>query len=310
MPSTSVAICNVYVSADNDTDSLEPIFALSLTTCALTAWHCIVGIVRESAEVQLVYEDKRASATPFLQTDRTRVPIIAVIIPTKNEEQAVGLVLDAIPVLYRQRVTVVDNGSDDRTIAVAQRRKAIVLREERSGYGNVMLRGLTHLAHDPPDIVVFLDGDFSDYPEEMDRLVTPIARGHHDMALSTRLNPLYDKGSLPLHVIYGNKFCVFLINRLFGTRYTDLGPFRAIRYTALVRLNMEDKNYGWTAEMQIKAKLHGLRVVEVPLRYRRRVGRSKVSGTIMGSIFAGSKILYTIFRLRLMAHNATLRGRA
>lgn len=221
----------------------------------------------------------------------------AVIIPARNEEQSIELVLRDIPPNYRSLVIVVDNGSRDRTAEVAKRHGAVVLREPLPGYGNVMLSGLAYLATHPVNIVVFLDGDYSDYPEEMPRLVEPIQRGESDMVLSTRLNPLFDKEALPPHVVYGNRLCVFLTNIFFGTRYTDLGPFRAIRYDALMRLQMEDRNYGWTIEMQIKAKLHGLRTMEVPVRYRKRVGQSKISGTIRGSVLAGSKILYTIFRL-------------
>ena len=222
---------------------------------------------------------------------------IAVIVPARDEEQSIGLVLRDIPPKYRSLVVVVDNGSRDHTAEVAKRYGVVVLQQPLPGYGNVMLRGLAYLATQPVDIVVFLDGDYSDYPEEMPRLVEPIQRGESDMVLSTRLNPMFDKAALPPHVIYGNRVCVFLTNLLFGTRYTDLGPFRAIRYDALRRLQMEDRNYGWTVEMQIKAKLHGLRTMEIPVRYRKRVGQSKISGTIRGSVLAGSKILYTIFRL-------------
>ena len=224
-------------------------------------------------------------------------PQIAVIIPARNEEQSIELVLRNIPPNLRPLVIVVDNGSRDHTAEVAKRFGVVVLQQPLPGYGNVMLKGLAYLATHPVDIVVFLDGDYSDYPEEMPRLVEPIQRGESDMVLSTRLNPLFDEAALPRHVVYGYRFCVFLTNLFFGTRYTDLGPFRAIRYEALMRLQMEDRNYGWTVEMQIKAKLHGLRTMEIPMRYRKRIGQSKISGTIRGSVLAGSKILYTIFRL-------------
>ena len=230
-------------------------------------------------------------------------PRIAVVIPARNEERSIALVLRDIPTTYHPLIIVVDNGSRDRTAEVAKRHGAVVLREPLPGYGNVMLSGLAYLATHPVDIVVFLDGDYSDYPEEMPRLVEPIQRGESDLVLSTRLKPLFDKAALPSHVIYGNRLCVFLTNLFFGTRYTDLGPFRAIRYDALMRLQMEDRNYGWTIEMQIKAKLHGLRTMEVPVRYRKRVGQSKISGTIRGSVLAGSKILYTIFRLFFAGRN-------
>ncbi|NIV82306.1 MAG: hypothetical protein GWN36_06080 [Gemmatimonadetes bacterium] len=147
------------------------------------------------------------------------------------------------------------------------------------------------------DIVVFLDGDYSDYPEAMGELVDPIARGEQDMVLGTRLDPLFDSRAMPVHAVYGNRLVTGCINLLFGGRYTDLGPFRAIRWEALERLEMRDPDFGWTAEMQVKALKRGLRVREVPVRYRPRIGVSKVSGTIKGSVLAGTKILYTVFGL-------------
>jgi len=224
---------------------------------------------------------------------------IGVVIPARNEEGSVALVLDAIPRQFSSTVVLVDNNSTDKTAKVAQAHGAVVLQEKLPGYGRVAQTGLRYFKDHPVDIVVFLDGDFSDYPEEMGKLVEPIINHDYDMVLSTRINPLYDKNSLSPHVIYGNKLVVFLINRLFSTGYTDLGPFRAIRYDALKRLHMEDNNYGWTVEMQVKARLHGLKVKEVPVRYRARIGTSKISGTIRGSVLAGSKMLYTVFGLFL-----------
>jgi len=224
----------------------------------------------------------------------------AVIIPARNEEQSIELVLRDIPLNYRSLVIVVDNGSRDLTAEVAKRHGAVVLREPLPGYGNVMLSGLDYLATHPVNIVVFLDGDYSDYPEEMPRLVEPILRGESDMVLSTRLKPLFDKTALPPHVVYGNRLCVFLTNLFFGTRYTDLGPFRAIRYDALMRLQMEDRNYGWTVEMQVRAAEECLRICELPVRnLPRTAGISKISGTIGGSIRAGTIILSTIASLWL-----------
>jgi glycosyltransferase involved in cell wall biosynthesis len=226
-----------------------------------------------------------------------RTPRIGVLIPTKNEEQSIALVLRAIPTQHKPHVLVVDNNSSDQTVQLAKQNGAVVLQENLPGYGNVMLRGLRYFEDRSVDIMVFLDGDYSDYPGEMSKLIDPIINDGYDMVLSTRLNPLFDKTSLPLHVVYGNKFCVFWMNTFFGTKYTDLGPFRAIRYDRLVQLKMKDQNYGWTAEMQAKAGIHRLRVKEIPVRYRKRVGASKISGTLKGSILAGSKILYTIFKL-------------
>ncbi|MCK5308886.1 MAG: glycosyltransferase family 2 protein, partial [Zetaproteobacteria bacterium] len=208
-------------------------------------------------------------------------------------------VLDAIPQQFSSTVVLVDNSSTDQTAEIAQEHGAVVIHEKLPGYGRVVQTGLRYFKDHPVDIVVFLDGDFSDYPEEMGKLVEPIINHDYDMVLSTRLNPLYDKNSLSPHVIYGNKLVVFLINRLFSTGYTDLGPFRAIRYDALKQLQMEDNNYGWTVEMQVKARLRGLKVKEVPVRYRSRIGTSKISGTIKGSILAGSKMFYTLFGLFL-----------
>ncbi|MCP4040902.1 MAG: glycosyltransferase family 2 protein [Gammaproteobacteria bacterium] len=224
-------------------------------------------------------------------------PKIGVVIPAHNEEDSIALVLDAIPRQFPSTVVVVDNNSTDQTAHTAREHGAVVLREKLHGYGRVVQTGLRHFKDHPVDIVVFLDGDYSDYPEEMGQLIAPIMDNGYDMVLSTRLNPLYDKKSLSPHVIYGNKLVVFLINRFFATEYTDLGPFRAIRYDALKELRMEDNNYGWTVEMQVKARLHRLKVKEVPVHYRARIGTSKISGTIKGSLLAGTKMIYTILKL-------------
>jgi glycosyltransferase involved in cell wall biosynthesis len=224
-------------------------------------------------------------------------PKIGIVIPARNEQDSIALVLDAIPPHFSSTVVVVDNNSVDKTAAIAREHGAIVLQETLGGYGRVVQRGLHHFLEHPVDIVVILDGDYSDYPEEMGRLIAPILDQGYDMVLSTRLNPLYDKQSLSLHVIYGNKLVVFLINILFGTVYTDMGPFRSIRYDALKRLQMKDNNYGWNVEMQAKARLHGLKTLEVPFRYRARIGTSKISGTIKGSVLAGTKMIYTALRL-------------
>ena len=225
------------------------------------------------------------------------LPKIGVIIPARNEEDAIAHVLRDIPAEFSPRVVVVNNRSTDRTAEIARAHGAVVLDEHRPGYGRVMLTGLEYFARHPVDIVVFLDGDYSDYPDEMGRLVQPIIEGGYDLVLSTRLNPLLDKESLGPHVIYGNKLVVFLMNLLSGSRYTDLGPFRAIRYDALRKLDMQDLNYGWTVEMQAKAWRQSLKVMEVPMRYRKRIGQSKISGTIKGTVLAGSKMIYMVFRL-------------
>lgn len=224
-------------------------------------------------------------------------PQIGVIIPARNEEEAIAKVLRDIPAELSPRVVVVNNRSTDRTAEIARAHGAVVLDENRPGYGRVMLTGLEYFARHPVDVVVFLDGDYSDYAEEMARLVQPIVEEDYDLVLSTRLNPLYDKESLGPHVIYGNKLVVFLMNLLCGSHYTDLGPFRAMRYEALRKLNMRDLNYGWTVEMQAKAYRHGMKIEELPVRYRKRIGQSKISGTIKGTVLAGSKMIYTVLRL-------------
>ncbi|MBW1788199.1 MAG: glycosyltransferase family 2 protein, partial [Deltaproteobacteria bacterium] len=222
---------------------------------------------------------------------------IGIVIPVRNEEDSIALVLQDIPTGLNALVVVVDNGSTDETSRVARANGAVVLNEEIPGYGRAMLRGIDYLRNHPVDIVVFLDGDYSDYPQAMEKLIEPITNNEYDLVVSTRLDPLYDRKSLSPHVIYGNKLVVFIMNLLFDTNYTDLGPFRAIRYESLVQLQMEDLDYGWTVEMQVKAKLRGLKAREFPVRYRIRVGQSKISGTIKGTVLAGSKMLYTLLKL-------------
>lgn len=226
---------------------------------------------------------------------------VGVIIPVRNEEASITKVLQDIPEEIKAVVVVVDNGSSDATVCFAQESGAVVLHEEIPGYGRVMAKGIQYFEDKPVDIIVFLDGDYSDYPREMTKLIEPIINNGIDLVVSTRLNPLYDKNSLPLHVVWGNRMVVFFMNLLFRTNHTDLGPFRAIRYDRLIQLQMQDLDYGWTVEMQTKAKLIGLKVEEVPVKYRQRIGQSKISGTIKGSILAGSKMLYTLIKLRLIS---------
>lgn len=217
---------------------------------------------------------------------------IAVIIPAIDEAQSIGNVLDAIPE-WVDDVIVADNGSKDRTRDVAEEHGARVVREPRRGYGSACLRGMAAL--ESPHTVVFLDGDFSDHPGQMDRLVDPILDDEADMVIGSRVLGNAEKGALTPQAYYGNKLACFLMRLFWGARYTDLGPFRAIRYTSLMELGMTDPDYGWTVEMQIKAALHKLRTAEAPVDYRKRIGRSKVSGTVLGVIGAGYKILTTIF---------------
>jgi glycosyltransferase involved in cell wall biosynthesis len=220
-------------------------------------------------------------------------PRIAVIIPVVDEEAAIGRVLAEIPAGLGE-VIVVDNGSRDRTAEVARAGGARVVSEPRRGYGQACLAGIA--AAGGADILVFLDGDHSDYPGQLPQVMAPILAGEADLVIGSRELGRRGAGAQPLHAVLGTRLCVALMNRLVGTRATDLGPFRAITGAALGALHMRDRNFGWTVEMQVKAARAGLRVREVPVDYRPRIGRSKVSGTLLGSMRAGAKILTTIAR--------------
>lgn len=220
-------------------------------------------------------------------------PHITVIIPAFDEEEAIGLVLREIPSVAAE-VVVVDNGSRDRTALVARAAGARVVPESRRGYGQACLTGIA--AAPDAGVYVFLDGDHSDYPGQLGDVLGPILAGEADLVIGSRQLGRREPGAHPLHAVLGTRACVGLMNLLLGTHATDLGPFRAITALALRRLDMQDKNFGWTVEMQIKAARAGLRVREVPVDYRPRIGRSKVSGTVWGTIRAGTKILGTILR--------------
>ncbi len=223
---------------------------------------------------------------------------ISIIIPAYNEESSIGLVLDALPQEKLHEIIVVDNGSTDATARVAQEHGARVVKEPRKGYGSACLKGIDEL--DAPDIVVFIDGDFSDFPEEIVLLISPIESGEKDFVLGSRM--ILPKSQLALlpQARYGNRLAVFLIKLFFKHEFTDLGPFRAIRYSSLMSIGMKDMDFGWTVEMQIKAVRNGLRIQEVPVNYRKRVGISKISGTVLGTFRAGTKIIYTIFKYLLL----------
>lgn len=229
---------------------------------------------------------------------------ISVIIPVYNEESSLPYVLSDLPPVGR--VLVVDNGSSDGSSDTAIRHGALVTQEPRRGYGSACLKGIQILSyfektdHETPEVVVFIDGDYSDYPEELICLVKPIFEGRADFVLGSRLLGEREKGAMPFQSRWGNRLACFLMWLFWGTRYTDLGPFRAISWKALQQLNMQDLNFGWTVEMQIKASIHRLRVEELPVRYRRRIGVSKISGTISGTFKAGYKILYTIAKYRCL----------
>ena len=222
-------------------------------------------------------------------------PKISVIIPAFNEERAIGRVLEEIPSTVSE-VIVVDNGSTDATAAIARLRGAVVVHEPTRGYGQACLRGLSALSD--TDIVVFLDGDYSDFPEEMPALYEPIVSGAADLVVGSRVLGQREKGALLPQARFGNWLSTRLIRWLFGVSFTDLGPFRAIDHKALKRLDMCDRDFGWTVEMQVKAARLEMRCTEVPVRYRKRIGTSKISGTLSGSVRAGHKILWTIFKYR------------
>jgi glycosyltransferase involved in cell wall biosynthesis len=216
------------------------------------------------------------------------------VLPALDEAGAIGAVLDALPRGLIRRVVVCDNGSSDGTGEIARGRGATVVREERRGYGSACLAALAVLRPEPPDAVLFLDADGSDDPSEAAALLAPIAEGRFDLVIGSRTLGRREPGALTPQARFGNWLATGLIRRFYGARWTDLGPFRAVRWTALERLGMRDPDFGWTVEMQVKAARAGLRSLEVPVSYRRRVGRSKISGTLSGATRAGAKILGTI----------------
>jgi glycosyltransferase involved in cell wall biosynthesis len=223
---------------------------------------------------------------------------VSLIIPALNEERSIGQVLGGLPPGLYSQVLVIDNGSTDATAAAARARGATVVSEPRRGYGSACLRGIASL--DPAtEVVVFMDADASDAPPEAAALLQPLLEGRADLVIGSRTLGSSEHGALTPHQRFGNRLAVALIRLLYGFRYTDLGPFRAIRVESLRTIGMRDRGYGWTIEMQVKALRHGLRVVEVPVSYRRRIGQSKISGRLGASIAAGAKILWTVFRLAL-----------
>jgi glycosyltransferase involved in cell wall biosynthesis len=219
----------------------------------------------------------------------------AIVIPALNEEQSIGAVLDEIPREHADVVIVVDNGSADRTAVEAAAHGAVVLREERRGYGAACLKGIAHTGDDT-DVIVILDADHSDYPQDLPDILQPIREDRADLVIGSRTLGRAEKGALPWNQRWGNMLAVLLMRVFYGHRFTDMGPFRAIRRQHLLRYGMEDLTFGWNVEMQAKAVMTGSRIVEVPVRYRTRIGKSKITGTVRGTVLAGTKIIMTIFK--------------
>ncbi|WP_055447693.1 glycosyltransferase family 2 protein [Lacinutrix mariniflava] len=222
---------------------------------------------------------------------------IKVIIPAYNEQDSIANVIRDIPETVEE-IIVINNNSTDDTVKNAKNAGATVLTENNKGYGYACLKGMEYIAklNEKPDIIVFLDGDYSDYPEELTKLIAPILNDDIDFVIGSRVKRLREGGSMTPQQVFGNWLATFLMTLFFGAKYTDLGPFRAIKYNKLLGLNMEDKTYGWTVEMQLKALKQKLSYVEIPVKYKQRIGVSKVSGTVKGTIFAGFKILGWIFK--------------
>ncbi|MFT5366833.1 MAG: glycosyltransferase involved in cell wall biosynthesis [Candidatus Latescibacterota bacterium] len=225
-------------------------------------------------------------------------PRISVIIPVFNEQDAIEKVIGDIPNGLITEILVVDNGSTDQTARLAAKMGAKVIREDRKGYGWACLAGMA--AVDNPDIVVFLDGDYSDHPNEMSDLVAPILDNRAHLVIGSRVLGNREPGALLPQARFGNWLATRLIRWFYGVSHTDLGPFRAIAYPALLHIDMQDKTFGWTVEMQVKAAKLGMKAEEIPVSYRRRIGVSKITGTVSGTIKAGWKILYTIFKYTII----------
>ena len=222
---------------------------------------------------------------------------IKVIIPAYNEEGSIGKVIAEIPEIVSE-IIVVDNNSTDTTAEVAKKAGATVLFQPKAGYGNACLKGMEYISEEKikPDIIVFLDGDYSDYPSELTKIIAPIIENNVDFVVGARVKNLRETGSMTFPQRFGNKLATKLMWLFFNSKFTDLGPFRAIKYDKLLALNMQDKTYGWTVEMQLKVLKKKYTYVEVPVKYKNRIGVSKVSGTVKGAIFAGIKILTWIFK--------------
>ena len=225
-------------------------------------------------------------------------PKIVVVIPAHNEEKSIGLVIKDIPKNVVSNTIVVSNNSTDKTVEVASEAGAIVLTEDRKGYGWACLKGITKAKELGAEIIVFLDGDYSDYPEEIPLVVAPIIEQDMDMVIGSRALGESEKGSMTPQQVFGNWLATRMIRIFYCAKFTDLGPFRAIKMESLEKLKMADKTYGWTIEMQIKAVKRKMRFCEVPVNYKKRIGISKVSGTVKGTVLAGIKIIFAVFKYR------------
>jgi glycosyltransferase involved in cell wall biosynthesis len=222
--------------------------------------------------------------------------VISVVIPAFNEEKSIGKVINDIPRDVVNNVIVVNNGSTDSTAEVAKVAGAIVLDEMRKGYGWACLKGIEECKKLNTEIIVFLDGDYSDYPQEIPDVIAPILNNDFDIVIGSRVLGKREKGSLTPQQVFGNWLATRLIRLFYKGRFTDLGPFRAMKFESLNKLEMADKTYGWTIEMQIKAVKRNMKYCEVPVNYKKRIGVSKVSGTVKGTVLAGIKIIFAVFK--------------
>ena len=225
--------------------------------------------------------------------------IVDVIIPAHNEESSISYVINDIPSKWIRHIIVSENNCSDRTAEMAENAGAIVVSENRKGYGYACLKGIQFVKNleIKPDILVFIDGDYSDYPEQLPELVKPIERDGFDLVIASRALGELENGAMTIPQIFGNWLATTLIRLFYQVSFTDLGPFRAIKYDQLMKIDMQDKTFGWTVEMQVKAAKMKMKCMEIPARYRKRIGKSKVSGTVKGTFLAGYKILWTIFKL-------------
>jgi len=224
--------------------------------------------------------------------------LIFVIIPAFNEEESIPKVINEIPLIEKSNIIVVSNNSTDKTEEVARKEGATVLSEPNQGYGWACLKGIEFANQQGAKIIVFMDGDYSDYPAQMTEVLAPILKEDMDMVIGSRALGKRQKGSMTFPQVFGNWLSTNLLKIFYGADFTDLGPFRAIKTDALKKLHMSDKTYGWTIEMQIKAAKKKLKYCEVPVDYKPRIGTSKVSGTVKGAVLAGIKIIFAVFKYK------------